>query len=60
MPTSRAAAFLLGAAAVLVAPAVGGAGDDGPHLRFQRTYAEALLEARVRGIPLLVSRHKDF
>ncbi len=29
------------------------------HLHFRRTYAEALLEARIRNVPILVSRHKD-
>jgi hypothetical protein len=58
-----AAALLLVAGALLVAPATSRAGDDepkGPHLEFRRTYAEALLESRVRGMPLFVSRHKDF
>ena len=31
-----------------------------PHLAFRKTYAEALFEARVRNLPVLVSRHKDF
>lgn len=30
------------------------------HLPFQRSYAAALLEARVRNLPIFVSRHKDF
>lgn len=30
------------------------------HLRYQKTYAGALLEARVRNLPVFVSRHKDF
>jgi len=29
------------------------------HLRFSRTYAEALWEGRLRNVPVLVSRHKD-
>ncbi len=30
------------------------------HLDFQATYAQALLEARIRNLPVFVSRHKDF
>ena len=30
-----------------------------PGLRYQAEYADALLEARARNVPLLVSRHKD-
>jgi hypothetical protein len=29
-------------------------------LRYRRSYGEALREARVRNVPVLVSRHKDF
>lgn len=28
-------------------------------LRWRHTYSEALLEARLRNVPVLVSRHKD-
>lgn len=28
-------------------------------VRWRRTYAEALREARLRNVPVLVSRHKD-
>jgi hypothetical protein len=56
------------------APAAGG-GDAGkddardtsripppgaPHLRYRRSYAEALRVARLRNLPVFVSRHKDF
>ena len=34
--------------------------DEKPHLDFKRTYADALLEARIRNLPIFVSRHKDF
>ena len=30
------------------------------HLAFRPTYEQALLEARIRNLPLFVSRHKDF
>ena len=30
------------------------------HLRYQKTYAAALLEARIRNLPVFISRHKDF
>ncbi len=33
--------------------------SDGDHLRWRRTYREALLEARIRNLPVLVTRHKD-
>lgn len=33
---------------------------DGPHLRYQTTYADAMLEARIRNVPVFFSRHKDF
>lgn len=37
-----------------------GAGEDpAPHLRYRKTYAEALLESRIRNVPVLVTRHKD-
>jgi len=32
----------------------------GPSLAFRHTYADALLEARIRNLPVFVSRHKDF
>ena len=31
-----------------------------PHLDFKRTYGAALEEARIRNLPVFVSRHKDF
>ena len=34
------------------------AGKD--HLDFKKTYADALLESRIRNVPVFVSRHKDF
>ena len=49
-------ALLLGA---LVAPALFAEERREPHLDFRRSYAEALLEARVRNVPVLVTRHKD-
>ena len=32
----------------------------GEHLRYMTDYSEALLEARVRNVPIFFSRHKDF
>jgi hypothetical protein len=48
-------------AIALVAPAGGPtlAGDEKDHLAWRRTYGEALREARIRGVPVLVTRHKD-
>ena len=34
--------------------------DPDDHLDFKKTYAAALLEARIRNVPVFVSRHKDF
>lgn len=45
------------AAAAFTASAV--AKEDPDVLRWRHTYAEALLEARLRNVPVLVSRHKD-
>ena len=59
-PTFLTAALLLAAGTTL-------AGDDdakkakkGPHLDYRRTYEVALLEARIRNVPVFVSRQKDF
>ncbi len=30
------------------------------HLAYKKTYADALLEARIRNLPVFISRHKDF
>lgn len=30
------------------------------HLAYKKTYADALLESRIRNVPVFVSRHKDF
>lgn len=30
------------------------------HLPYKKTYADALLESRIRNVPVFVSRHKDF
>lgn len=35
-------------------------GTRGVHLAYKKTYEAALLEARVRNLPVFVSRHKDF
>jgi hypothetical protein len=63
----RAASWTLAVLALIVCglPSGGHAGENtspraGKHLRYQRSYAAALLEARIRNLPVLVSRHKDF
>ncbi len=32
----------------------------GEHLRYQTTYAAAMMESRVRNVPVFFARHKDF
>ena len=32
----------------------------GAHIDYKRTYLAALTEARIRNLPIFVSRHKDF
>ena len=48
----------------LVFPAAAPAGEKKAktkaHLDYRSTYEQALLEARIRNLPLFVSRHKDF
>lgn len=67
----RRAALVAGliGALLLALPAPVRAGDDAgsgkkkakkPHLQYRKTYLEALTEARIRNLPVLVSRHKDF
>ncbi|MDA1196296.1 MAG: hypothetical protein O2894_14095 [Planctomycetota bacterium] len=61
---------VLAVTAAFTLPARAGDEADGPkdaskvskgaHLRFQVTYEGALLEARIRNLPIFVSRHKDF
>lgn len=34
-------------------------GESDEHLRWQRTYEDALFEARIRNVPVFVTRHKD-
>ena len=41
-------------------PSVAGGKKKKAHLEFRPTYERALLEARVRNVPVFVSRHKDF
>jgi hypothetical protein len=53
-------AFAAGAFWLAVWPAGARAEDEKPlHLDYRKTYAEALLESRIRNLPVLVSRHKD-
>ena len=69
VPLATLIAALL--AVVLLAAPQGtraGEGADGaksdakkkPHLLYRKTYEEALTEARVRNLPVFISRHKDF
>ena len=46
---------------LLLATLAPGATAKGPDesVRWRHTYSEALLEARLRNVPVLVSRHKD-
>lgn len=32
----------------------------GAHLAYKTNYADAMLEARIRNVPIFFSRHKDF
>jgi hypothetical protein len=57
MKTTHACAAL---ALVLGVASLGGKAKEPDHLIFRRTYEAALLEARIRNVPVLVSRHKDF
>ncbi len=44
-------------------PLWGFAGEEHPkgdHLAYKTSYAEAMLESRVRNVPIFFSRHKDF
>ena len=69
VPLATLIAALL-AVVLLAAPQVSRAGEgaDGakndakkkPHLFYRKTYEEALTEARVRNLPVFISRHKDF
>jgi hypothetical protein len=49
----------LGVLAAAVFTASAAAKEDPDVLRWRPTYAGALLEARLRNVPVLVSRHKD-
>lgn len=35
-------------------------GKKKAHLEYRATYERALMEARIRNVPVFVSRHKDF
>ncbi len=53
-------AALAGAYWLAALPSCARAGDgEQPHLNYRRTYAEALLEGRIRNVPVLVTCHKD-
>lgn len=63
--TMRSWRTTLVAAALLVTAGTSLAGDvkkprKGAHLEYRRTYADALLEARIRNVPVFFSRQKDF
>ncbi len=38
----------------------GEADEKRKHLRYKSSYEEAMLEARIRNLPIFFSRHKDF
>lgn len=40
-------------------PTLAGDAAEKPHLVYRKTYAEALLEGRIRGVPVLVTRRRD-
>lgn len=56
---ARAACAVLCLAALAAPLPTAAAPKAKPHLYFRTTYADALLEARIRNVPILVSRHKD-
>lgn len=58
MRTSRLGLAVL---ALLALASAGGvaAKDEKPGLRWRRSYGEALLEARLRNVPVFVTRQKD-
>ena len=64
MSPTRSSLLLAGSALALLAALLGlpnaeAAPKTKPHLDFRTSYADALLEARVRNLPVLVTRHKD-
>ncbi len=49
--------------ALVFSPLWGFAGEEHPkgeHLNYRTSYAAAMLESRVRNVPIFFSRHKDF
>lgn len=60
LPGSAARADEETEAAARSAAARAAAKEAEKHLRYSRTYAEALWEARLRNVPVFLSRHKDF
>jgi hypothetical protein len=59
---ARRVSMLLALSCALLAPTLfaGEAHPKGAHLRYVTDYDDALLEARVRNVPIFFSRHKDF
>ncbi len=59
---ARRALWIAALACALLAPTLlaGEAHPKGEHLRYVTDYGDALLEARVRNVPIFFSRHKDF
>ena len=49
----------LGLCAFLIASGSVSAKETDTTVRWRHTYGEALLEARLRNVPVLVTRHKD-
>lgn len=62
MTTTRRISTVLAAALLwgLCPPTASVRGADEDHIRYSRTYGEALEASRIRGVPVIVSRHKDF
>jgi len=60
--SARSALMTVAIACALLAPTLlaGEAHPKGDHLRYMTDYGDALLEARVRNVPIFYSRHKDF
>ena len=59
MQRQRIGLAALGLLAAVTFASSAAAKEDPDVLRWRRTYAEALLEARLRNVPVWVSRHKD-
>lgn len=59
LPLLLALALGAGAFWSALGPSARAEDEKQAHLDYRRTYAEALLESRIRNVPVLVTRHKD-